>query len=141
MVSGRGGDVHLFVCLRPVSRVPPAVATLAAGKPQADMVLIRSTIRGEDGKLACVAPDVTQAGPSLLLAAGVPVIASVSMRSLASSGLRGEWAPLLRPETPLSGQSRFVTHRKTRSAWQTARWLSSWMRAERSMWLWVTRST
>jgi hypothetical protein len=99
MVSGRGGDAHLFVCLRPVSRVPPAVATLAAGQPQADMVLIRSTIRDKVGNLACVALDVTQAGPAPLLAAGVPVITSMSMRSLASSGLRAEWAPLLRPET------------------------------------------
>ncbi len=97
MVSGRGGGAHLFVGLRPVGRVPSAVATLAADRAQADMVLVRSTIR-DDGALRCVALDVTQAGPGPLLAAGVPVITSISMRSLAGSSLRGRWAPLLRPE-------------------------------------------
>jgi hypothetical protein len=98
MISGHGGDAHLFVCLRPVARVPPMAGALAGDMPQADMVMIRSTIRDQEGALACVALDVTQAGPGSLLVAGVPVIASVSMRSLASSDLKATWAPLLRPE-------------------------------------------
>lgn len=98
MVSGHGSAAHLFVCLRPVGRVPPAVAALTSDRAQPDLVLIRSTIRDENGALQCAAFDVTQAGPDLVLAAGMPVITNLSMRSLASSGLRDRWAPLLRPE-------------------------------------------
>jgi hypothetical protein len=93
MVSGRGGDAHLFVCIRPTVRVPP----VAADRSWTDMVLIRSTLRGDDGALTCAVLDVTGSGPDSLLAAGVPVITSVSLRSLASTDLRDRWAPLLEP--------------------------------------------
>lgn len=91
MVSGRGGGTHLFVCVRPVGRVPPEAANGAG----ADMVLVRSTFRAKDGMLRCAALDVTEAGPDPVLAVGVPVITSISMRSLASKDLRDRWAPLL----------------------------------------------
>jgi hypothetical protein len=93
MVSGRGGDAHLFVCIRPAGRVPPE----AADPSRSDMVLVRSTFREEDGMLRSAVLDITETGPDPVLAAGVPVITSISMRSLASRDLRETWAPLLEP--------------------------------------------
>ena len=93
MVSGRGGDAHLFVCIRPAGRMPPE----AADPSRSDMVLVHSTFRAEDGILRSAVLDITGTGPDPVLAAGVPVITSVSMRSLASTDLRETWAPLLEP--------------------------------------------
>jgi|SRR6266545_517225 len=95
MVSGRGDDAHLFVCLRPVARVAAAHPGVIRDPVGKDMVLIRSVVQDAAGEATVVVLDVSEVGPDPLLGAGVPVVASVSMRSLADASLRRTWAPVL----------------------------------------------
>lgn len=99
MKSGRADGTHLFVVIRPASRIEQGYPGLLPPRGPAHAVLVRSVHANADGTRTIVLRDVTDDGPDALLATSVPVIVSISMRSLAEPEVRQRWAALLDPKT------------------------------------------
>jgi hypothetical protein len=99
MQSGQGDGKHLFVVIRPASRVEQAHPKLLPPHRGEHAVLLRSVRADADETRTVVLRDVTDDGPDALMATGLPVIVSVSMKSLADLKIRQRWAALLNPRT------------------------------------------
>lgn len=99
MESGRGADGHLFVAIRPSSRVDLAHPGLLPQHRPDHVALLRSVHRDADGSRTVVLRDITADGPDALLAQDTTVIVSISMRSLSQPEVVRRWASVLDPAT------------------------------------------
>lgn len=91
LMSGVSGREHLFVCIRPAGRLPSGYPGAPTGR---HVVMIRSASRDGD-QVEVALRELARDELDALVGTGIPVVASVSMLSLADASVRRDWAPLL----------------------------------------------
>jgi hypothetical protein len=97
MLAGDPDHAHLFLVIRPAHRL----ALHYEPAPQFGLphVALLRRIIGDGDERRVQLLDVSEYTPESLTSLQVPVIASVSMRSLADEPTAARWRPLLRPQT------------------------------------------
>lgn len=99
LISGRGDQRrHLFVAIRPAARLRRAYTLHGAQLSAAPFLAVLRSSSTSDGLRTVTLMDVTELSPVDLAPAGVPVLTSVSMCTLADDAVRQRWGPLLTVE-------------------------------------------
>jgi hypothetical protein len=96
MLAGDAAHAHLFLVIRPAHRLALHYEPAPQLAPGHVALLRRIAGDGEERRVQLL--DVSGHTPESLTASGVPVITSISMRSLADEPTAARWRPLLRPQ-------------------------------------------
>jgi hypothetical protein len=95
LAAGRGEGRHLFLAIRPQARLGRLYLPRDRTLPAAPHVAVLRGTTHHNGQRVVSMLDVGDRTPADLFATGLPVLTSISMRSLADDATRTHWAPLL----------------------------------------------